>query len=339
MRNSRTHSRKLVSILVAGLALGVAASSASAQTKIRVGYSVVPIHLAPLIFEDKNLAKHQGKAYTTDMLHFRGSAHQLTALAAGELDLAVLAFSTFAAGIVNARQDLVAIADVARDGPEFSSVYGVKSDSAIKSVKDLKGKVLAINAKGGAVDMAARVVLLKNGLKPGLDVNIVEARFGAMESMLRQGKTDVAVFLAPFWPRAHKKGGVRALFHQRDGLGTTQFLLYAAKREFVQKNRAALVAWMEDYIRGVNWLLDPANRQKSLEKAAAFTKRKPEQFAAWAFQKDTDYYHDPAGKIDIAALQSNVDVLKEQGILRKSINAADLVDHSIAEEARKRLAK
>ena len=326
-------------LLAFGLAVFFAVAPATAQTKIRVGYSVVPIHLAPLIFNDKNLAKNQGKVYTTDLLHFRGSAHQLTALAAGELDLAVLAFSTFAAGIVNAKQDLVAVADVAQDGPEFSTVYAVKSDSPIKSVKDLKGKVLAINAKGGAVDMAARVVMLKNGLRPGLDVNIVEARFGAMEAMLRQGKTDVAVFLAPFWPKAQKAGGVRVLFHQRDGLGTTQFLLYAAKRDFVEKNRAALVAWMEDYIRGVNWLLDPENRDAAIAKAAAYTKRKPEMFTSWAFLKGKDYHHSRDGKIDIAALQSNIDVLKEQKILRSSVNAGKLVDHSIANEALKRLSK
>ena len=256
-----TRSKWLRSIGAAALAVSLIWSgSASAEAKkIKIGYDVVPIHLAPLIFNlGPDVLKNKGKTYTPDLIRFRGSAHQLAALAAGELDIAVLAFSTLAAGIVNAKQDIVAIADVAQDGPGFSSVYAVLDKSPIKSVKDLKGKSLAINAAGGAVDMAARVVVEKNGLKPGSDVVILESGFGAMEAMLREGKTDVAVFIAPFWARASAKGGVRPLFHQRDGLGTTQFLLYAAKRDFVKNNRALLVDVMEDYIRGIRWLTDPA---------------------------------------------------------------------------------
>tara|TARA_R110000787_G_scaffold20785_37_gene61807 strand:+ start:1510 stop:2490 length:981 start_codon:yes stop_codon:yes gene_type:complete len=325
--------------MAAAFAVGTAGLSApaEAQTKIRVGYSVVPIHQAPLIFQKKSLTKHQGKSYTVDMIHFRGSAHQLTAVAAGELDLAVLAFSTFGGGIVNAKQDLVALADVAQDGPKFSTVFAVLDNSSITSVKDLKGKVLAINGKGGGVDMAARTLLLQNGLKPGFDVTFVEARFGAMEAMLRQKKTDVAVFVAPFWARVNGKGGVRPLFRQKDGLGNSQFLLYAAKRDFVQKNRAVLVDWLEDYVRGTRWLADPKNRQEALEMTAAFNKRPAKGFAGWAFTKEGDYHHDQNGLLDMEAFQNNVDVLHKLKILRRTIKVADHTDLSLVKEAAARL--
>ena len=338
MTGLKRHVRALSAAVAVAAGFAIAGHAANAETKIRVGFSVIPIHLQPLIFkEGAGIAKHQGKSYSVEMIHFGGSSQQLTAMAAGELDISVLAFSTFAAGVVNAKQDIVALGDVARDGPEFSTVYAVKEDSPIKSVKDLKGKVLAINGKGGAVDMAARIVLLKDGLKPGVDVNIVEARFGAMEAMVRQGKTDVAVLLAPFWAKAKAAGGLRPLFYQRDGLGSTQFLLFAAKKDYVAKNRAVLVDWMEDYIRGTNWLLDLKNRDKALAMTAAATKQKPENFASWAFQKGSDYYHDPKGMVDVKAFQSNVDDLHKLGILRQTIDVSKYVDHSIAQEAAKRL--
>lgn len=333
----RRNGRALCAALALAAGFAIASGPAIGQQKIRVGYSVIPIHMQPLIFKKENgISKHEGSKFTSEMIHFRGSSAQLTALAAGELDLAVLAFSTFAAGIVNARQDIVALADVARDGPQFSSVFAVKADSPIKSVKDLSGKVLAINGKGGAVDMAARIVMLKAGLKPGLDVNIVEARFGAMESMVRQGKTDVAVFVAPFWAKAQAKGGLRPLFYQRDGLGTTQFLLFAAKREWVAANRPVLVDWMEDYVRGINWLLDPKNRSKAIGMAAAYAKQKPERFS-WAFDKEADYFHDPKGKLDVKAFQSNVDTLHKLGVLKQTIDVSKYVDHSVVEEGAARL--
>ncbi len=78
--------RLLASAAIAAVALG-AATAASAQTKIRVGYSVIPVHLAPLIWNGSGTPKHVGKSYTTELIHFRGSAPQLTALAAGELEI------------------------------------------------------------------------------------------------------------------------------------------------------------------------------------------------------------------------------------------------------------
>ncbi len=332
----RPINRIIAAASVAALALGFAAS-ASAQTKIRVGFSVIPIHLAAMIFQGSGVTVHQGKSHETDMIHFRGSAAQLTALAAGELDLAVLAFSTFGGGIVNARQDIVALADVARDGPQFSNVFGVLADSPIKTAKDLKGKVLAINGKGGAVDIAARMVILRNGLKPGRDVTIVEARFGAMEAMLRQKKTDVSVFVPPFWARANAKGGVRSLFVQKDGVGDTQFLLYAAKRDWVKKNRAVLVDWLEDYLRGTTWALDPKNRDAVLDISAKLTKRNRKAFASWAFTKTGDFYHDPKGRLDVPTLQKNVDVLHKFGILRRTFDVTKHVDESLVIEAAARI--
>ena len=332
----RQFNRIIAVASVAALTVSFAAS-ASAQTKIRVGFSVIPIHLATLIFQGSGAPVHQGKTHTTDMIHFRGSAAQLTAIAAGEIDLAVLAFSTFGGGVVNARQDIVALADVARDGPQFTNVFGVLENSPIKSVKDLKGKVLAINGKGGAVDIAARMVMLRNGLKPGRDVTIVEARFGAMEAMLRQGKTDVSVLIAPFWARANAKGGVRSLFTQKDGVGDTQFLLYVAKRDYVKKNRPVLVDWLEDYLRGTAWALDPKNRDAAIDLSAKLTKRNRKAFTGWAFTKSGDLYHDPKGRLDVPTLQRNVDVLHKFGILRRTFDVTKHVDESLVIEAAGRI--
>ena len=326
--------------------LGLALAGAMALTgtvnaeapKVRIGYDVVPIHLAPLIFGlDNEVLPNKGTKYEPDLIRFRGSSLQLQALAAGELDIAVLAFSTLAAGIVNARQDIVAIADVAQDGPGFSSVYGVLEDSEIQSVDDLSGKTLSINRAGGAVDMAARVMITKAGLTPGADVNILEAGFGSQEAMLREGKTDVAVFIAPFWSRAQKTGGIRPLFYQRDGLGDTQFLLYAAKKDFIAENREVLVDVMEDYIRGIRWLTDEANRDAALDMIAAWNKNDRSNYEAWSLIPSEDYRHDANGKVNVDALQSNINTLHDLGLLRQTLDVKDIVDHSLVEEAAARI--
>ena len=65
----------------------------------------------------------------------------------------------------------------------------------------------------------------------------------------------------------------------------------AARQSFIDKNRAALVDFMEDSLRIVRWYLDPANHKEVMEICARITKRPAEQFD-WVFT-NKDNYRDP----------------------------------------------
>lgn len=325
-------------IFSALLALMVSGGAASAApVKIRVGWVVVPAQLPPIVFMKKDLIKHEGKSYTVEFIRFRGSSLQVTALAAGEVDVAALAFSSFAAAIQTAKLPITAIADVFQDGPWYSTIYAVKADSPIRSIKDLRGKVVGVNAFGGAVDVAARAMLLQNGLTPGKDVSMIEGRFGAQESLLRSGKVDVGSFVAPFWARAQKKGGLRPLFRQRDSMGTTQMIFHVARTDFIAKNKAALIDFYEDYIRAMRWFMDPKNRKEALEYVAKFTKRPAGLYAPWAMKETTGYYHDLNARLNLEALQKNMDQLYSLKLIKSRFVVKEHVDESIVKGAAGRL--
>ncbi|MPZ56261.1 MAG: PhnD/SsuA/transferrin family substrate-binding protein [Rhizobiales bacterium] len=306
-------------------------------TKIRIGYDTIPLHIVPVIFRMPELQKHNGKEYALEFFRFKGSPLQVQALAANEVDIAALAFSTFATSITTAKLPIKGIADLAQDGPWYSQAFAVKKDSPITKVEDLKGKTLAINAFGGATDMAARVMMVKHGLTPDKDVRIIEASFGAMPAMVRSGKVDVASFPAPVWSVHSKAGDLRTLFRQSDALGDQQFLLYAAKDEFIKKNRKALVAFYEDYLRGLKAVVDPKNRQKVLETISKVAGSPVKNFEDWALLEGKDYYHSPDGKINVKALQSNIKSLKDLGLLKQTLEVVPHIDHSLLDEAAKRL--
>jgi sulfonate transport system substrate-binding protein len=320
---------------LAAVALGAMAPASAEPYKLRVSYDTIPTHLAPIIFKMPDQTKYFGKDYTIDFIRFKGSSLVLQALAADQVDVGVLAFSTFATGIVNANLPIKGIADVAQDGPSFSTVYGVLDSSPIKSVKDLKGQTIAVNAIGGAVDMAARGVLQKNGLTPDRDVRIIEAGFGAMEAMTRENKVQVGSFLAPFWSKAQKTGGIRQLFLQKDGMGTTQFLFFAAKDDFIKAHRDVLVKFLADYVHGIHVVNDPANRPRVLKIMAELTSRPEAAFAEWALLPGKDYYHDPDGLVNETALQSNIDTLAELKMLPKSFDVRAHIDNSLVKDASK----
>ena len=304
---------------------------------IRIGWVVTPAQLTPVLFLKKDILKHYGKTYTVDAIRFRGSSPQITALAAGELDIAALAFSSFALAIQNANmKDLRAIADVFQDGANghYSSEYFVNGDSSIKRVEDLKGKRVASNGVGGAIDMALRQMLKSKGLDKG-DYTLVEVRFPNMPAMLKEKKVDLVGEVMPF-SNILRKQGARSLFAMKDAMGETQMILWTARKPFLEKNKQALLDFFEDQQRALRWFLDPKNRAEAIQIIANFTKRPAASYESWLFTKK-DYYRDPEGALNVKALSNNIALQHDLGFLKSNLDVPKFVDDSLAKEAASRL--
>jgi len=325
-------------LLVAGVLVGMHAAMAAEPLKVRIGWVVTPAQLTPFLFSKKEILKHYGKSYTVDPIHFRGSAPQITALAAGELDIAAFSYSAFALAIQNAgMKDLKAVADVFQDGVgnHYSCEYMVGPNSPIKSIKDLKGKRLVDNGIGGAVDVAMRKLLRDHGLEDKRDYTVTEIRFPNMGAALIEGKVDLIGTLMPFAPGVKKKGA-RVLFTMKDAMGPSQMIFWAAPQPFLDKNKAALKDFFEDHQRALRWFLDPKNRKEALQIIANFTKKKVSAYESWVFTSK-DFYRDPTGRVNVEALTKNVKAQRELGFLKTDIDVPAHVDNSFVEEAAKRL--
>lgn len=328
--------RRLIAAFAAAVSLCAVSSASAEPVTLKVNYSAVPPHLITALFLKKDMFTHEGKSYKIKFVFTRGSAIVMQALAANEMDLGVLSSIAFVHGIQNAHLPFVAIADLVQDGPQFTAVYGIKKDSPIKTAEDLKGHSIAVNAFGGALDMAARLMLKKHGLEPGKDVTLVEAKFPAMHAMVTQGKVDGASFIAPFWYPAKKAGDVRPLFTMKDALGDSEFLFWVATKSGLEKNHAALVDFFEDYIRAQRWFLDPANRTEALALLAEATKRPAAQFE-WALNGKNDYFHTKDLRIDKKVFQRTIDQIHEAGFIKQPFDASPYIDESIINEAAARL--
>src|SRR4249919_3995554 len=173
-------------LLKFALAAVIAFGTAQAEpVKIRMAWVAPVSNWASIVLEKKDLAKHMGKSYTVESVRFAGTPPMMTALAAGELEIANLAYSTFPLAVQNANlDDLRVIADEFQDGVTgfHSNEFSVLKDSPIQKVEDLKGKVIATNAMGSAVDIGSRAMLKKHGLEDKRDYTIVEAPFPTMKA-------------------------------------------------------------------------------------------------------------------------------------------------------------
>jgi sulfonate transport system substrate-binding protein len=330
---------RLITPLCACIAVMLLKGAAGAEpVQIRTSWVAPVTNWASIWLEKKDLAKHFGQSYVVEPIQFQGTPPMITALANNQIQISNLAYSTLGIAIQNAGlDDLRIVADEFQDGVEgyYSQEYMVLKDSAIHKIEDLKGKVIATNAAGSAIDIAMRAMLRKHGLEANRDYTMVEAPFPAMRPMLAEHKVDLIPAVLPFSYDPELRNIARDLFVQKDAIGVTDMIVWTMRKPFMDKNRAAVVDFFEDTLRITRWYLDPNNHEAVLQIAGRLTKRPPQSFD-WLFTK-RDTFHDPNMLPNLGALQHNVDLTHELGFIKSSFDVKAYSDLSLIEEAAGRL--
>jgi len=319
------------------LALGVGSAVAD-PVKIRVAWVAPVSNWISIWLDKKDLAQHFGKSYVFEAVHFAGTPPMVTAIANNEVEIGDLAYSTLPIAIKNAgMEDIRVISDDFQDGVDgyYTNEFKVLADGPIKKIEDLKGKVVATNAAGSAVDIAMRAMLHKHGLEANRDYTVIEAPFPAMKAMLAEKKADLITAVLPFALDPELKKMSTTLFTSKDAIGLSQFVMFNARKPFIDKNRAAIVDWLEDSLRILHWYSDPKNHDETAQIAGRLVKAPPERFG-WVFTKN-DEYRDPNMMPNLGALQKNVDMTKELGFANATFDVKAYSDLSMVEEAAKRL--
>jgi NitT/TauT family transport system substrate-binding protein len=337
MNNKRANwtRRKVIAAGGAGLLVGVGAPyirrahAAPVTIRYATGGGIGPNEMETVIYLDwmqKNVLKGYGKDYVVDMTFTRGTPEAATLLAAGQADMATLSFSAFATsidkGVVPGGMSIVS--DNYQDGYSgyAQNTFFVAADSPIKTTQDLKGKTVGINAFGSAVDLALRVKLGKDGIDPRKDLTVVEVGFPNQAAAIRSKRIDCGILILPFMEKEVAKGGLRPLFTGGDAFGPYSVIFQVATNDFLAKQPAAVKAYLADYVTGLKWFYDAANRKKAVEITAAFTKSSPEVLDSY-FMTKKDYFRDQNACVTAKTIQSPIDAMVSQGLLPKPVKAAD----------------
>jgi NitT/TauT family transport system substrate-binding protein len=331
--------------LVAGAAVSAAllgATGAGAEPlKIRVDWSVIPGQFGPLIPTvpkyDLNVYRHYGKSYVVEPLKMVGGGATLTALATGNTDVSTLSPQTLVLGVTNAHIEMRVIGQqLSTEVPDYLQTYFWVHANEVKTIDDLKGKIIGVSAIGSNVDSAARMVMAKHAMTPPRDFQVLEISFPTQFQALMDHRIDAAVLVPPFHLRALAEPSVKPIFGVGDAFGPVETLIWITRADFLEKNRAALVDMLEDNIRMRRWILDPKTRADAVRQVADFTKFPADALDKWVYTHG-DYYYEPNALVDIARLQKNVESMKEAGIVPQAIDVRPYVDMSLAKEAAARI--
>ena len=329
---------RVAGLAAAALLLWGGAAVADEPIKIRVAW-VIPVgNWASIVYEKKDLMRHYGKTYTVEPVHFQATPPMIQALAGGEIEIADLAYSSFALAVENAgMSDLRIIGDEAQDGVHGhqSGQFWVLKDGPVKSIPDLKGKVFATVSPGAALDIPVRLMLRKAGLEAPRDYTIVEAAFPNMIAMMLDHKVDLMPCPYPFAGDPRVQANARPLFTVEDALGgPTQTIVWVAHQKFLDENRAAMVDMLEDTVRVTRFLTDPENHTEVMQIAAKLTKQ-PAERLDYVYGKE-DAYRDPNMRPDLDNMQRAVDAQQETGFLKtkldvKKFSGLDVLEAAIAQ--------
>jgi ABC-type nitrate/sulfonate/bicarbonate transport system substrate-binding protein len=130
----------------------------------------------------------------------------------------------------------------------------------IKSYADLRGKTVIVDAPDTAFAFLMYEMLRKNGLNKGdYEVRPVGASFRRLDAMLKDKSAAAAMLNMPFTLRA-AAAGLGDLGSAVEALGPYQGTGAFVLRQWAAGNSDVLVRYMQAYIEGLRWGVDPKNR-------------------------------------------------------------------------------
>src|SRR6516164_155240 len=311
--------RRMACLIV--LAAATADIALGQPVTLRLGYGTAAEEPLWAIVAKPDLAKNYGKAYALDATRFTGSDKRSQAFEAGALDLA----ASSANGVIFAAAEGVAakiIASISRESPRgFSTSFYVKDDSPIKSVADLKGKIVGINGFYTSGHLWLKTALEKHGLAD-TDVTITPVPFPAMQEALEAGKIDLGMFPQPFAALAEKQAKVRKIFDGKYGIPfEEELIVLIGKDEFLKKNAAAVRAFLEDLKAGMQFYLEKPREARQLLIDHKMVRVNPDVYLTM-----NDYYRDPTLRVDVEALEKMQAVQIAAGFQKKKADVRSLVE-------------
>jgi ABC-type nitrate/sulfonate/bicarbonate transport system substrate-binding protein len=183
------------------------------------------------------------------------SSEQRAGLAAGRSDIAHTAADNAVAMVEVAKVDAVIV------GGGDSGLLELFVRPEIRTLADVRGKAMVVDAPNTAYALVARKILKNAGLIDGRDYRLLP--IGGTESRIKafsQSPDHAVGMLNPPWTYLAQSQGARSFGLVKDIYGPYQAIAPIAMRSWAHSNSGALERYLAAYIEGCRMTLDPANR-------------------------------------------------------------------------------
>ena len=314
---------KWLGLSLIAFVLVVAGAAAEAADKVRMSISSIDVS-----FLTAGLALKRGmfRDEGLDLELIRMNANvSITALSTGDIDYTMVFASVVRGALRGMPMKVVA---------SFmdSSTHLLIARPEYKSIRDLKGKTLAVSTFGATSDVAARMMMKQGGVDPEKEIRIIplgveRARYAA----LREGIVDVAVLSPPTDAEAQRQGyRILSRFHEHfklpfTGLGTNLKKLKEKPDEVKRMARALLHA--NGFVR--------ANREGTIQTMMDWIKVDRE--SAVATYDSTWKIFSEDGSISESGLKLVIDQGREAMKIDRAVANSEVADFNLIREVQKEL--
>jgi len=254
-----------------------------------------------------------------DVVYVQSSANLVQQLAAGSLDI------TMSTGLVDPIRAVSQKAPVAIVRLELQAPpYALIAKPAIKTMKDLKGKIVSLGGPKDITKIYVERMLEPNGVKPGEFDMMFAGATAARASALQGGAVDAAIVVPPYNFQA-VAAGFNELGLTVDYAPELPFSGSIVNRNWAQKNKGVLQRILAAHLKSVAWFYDPANRAEAVQILAEVSKIKPEDC-----EKSYDFlvkgkFFEQKGEVSRTKLNALVKAMQQLGDLPADFDMTTLV--------------
>ncbi len=252
--------RRLVVLALFGLALAAPQAQAKdhdAPATLKVG--VFGNNMAAIAafnngyFADENL--------TVQFFRVSSSTQQFQALRDGEYDLINTAVDNVANYALNENNPLGASMPVQMiAGTDLGWGLGLFTRPQFTDASQLAGTRITVDAPDSGFAFILYKILSNHGLERGIDYNVVSVGgvFQRFQSLLTN-QSDATLLVAGFDTKA-ELAGMNRLDHVNTIADPYLSTVWAGLRPFLHDNKDVAIRFLRAYLRGVAFVLDPANK-------------------------------------------------------------------------------
>jgi len=239
MRNPITRGIILLGVLTAMLT----ARPASAQEmSLRAVYNALGGVMMPI------WVAHEGGYFTKHgvnvELSYLAATSAVQAMVGGGQEIGLVGNQGIDAKLVGA--DLIYVASGV---PTF--VFQMYARPEIKSIADLKGKVIAVTQPAASTDYASRIALRKNGLEPDKDVKILFTQdINAVFTSVNVGNAAAGIMSAPTSLRA-KAAGLKPIVNVTELKIPFLFTGVLSSPKIIREKNETVIRFLRGYIEAM----------------------------------------------------------------------------------------
>jgi NitT/TauT family transport system substrate-binding protein len=262
-----------------------------------------------------------------DVLYVQSSAQMVQQITAGSVDISI------STGLVDPMRAIAMGAPIAIVRVEIQAPpYALLAKPSIKSLKELKGKVISLGGPKDITRIYVERMLEPNGVKPGEFDMVFAGATVARASALLAGAVDAAILLPPFNFQV-EAAGFNNLGLTIEYLRDLPFSGIVVNVRWANEHKALLQKILAAHTKSVAWFEDDRNRNEAVQILAVASKLKQEDVEkAYDFMRNGHFF-EPTGKISKSRLTSLAKAMVSLGDLSDTIAIDRVVLPGVSELA------